>query len=180
MRRRRRSPRPPPAPTTAYATPSYVAPSYAPLPATPSAPQPYLPSGPRPYASLPPTSSGTVRPIFAQPLVRLPPKPTGSLDGAWTLAQADRGDQLYQFQFNDTGGGNEIEGAWRNVQRTGALIGSGPVSSVGYDGMAVTIRFLEKGAGEMSMVTLRPAGAGAWSGELRGPGGAAPVVMRRN
>ena len=61
-----------------------------------------------------------------------------------------------------------------------ALIGSEPVASVGYDGMGVTIRFLEKGAGEMSVVTLRPDANGAWSGELRGQAGAAAVVMRRN
>ncbi len=183
-------PEPAAAPPAAATQPSQGRPSASypdPAAATPAAPQPYapspatagLPGGPQPYTSLRPTP-GTVRPIYAQPLVRLPPKPQGLLDGAWTLAGAERGDPLYQFQFNDVGGGSEVEGAWRDMRRSDALIGSGPVSSVGYDGAGVTIRFLEKGAGEMSVVTLRPGADGAWSGELRGRGGSAPVVMRRN
>lgn len=139
-----------------------------------------LPSAPRPYTSLPPTA--TVRPnptLFNNPMVRLRPVPAGSLDGGWVLARAD-GRKLYSFQFNDTGGGKEIEGAWRDLGQEWSTLGSGPVTSVGYEGSGVTIRFFEKGRSDMSVILLTRAASGDWTGEFQSKNGPTQVVMRRN
>jgi len=139
-----------------------------------------LPRGPQPYTSLPPSSGVRPNPtLFNNPMVRLRPAPTGALDGGWVLSRAD-GKRLYGFQFNDTGGGSEIEGAWRDLGREWSTLGSGPVLSVGYEGAGVTIRFFERGRTDLSVIQLQRTASGDWTGELQSKGAATTVLMTRN
>jgi hypothetical protein len=140
-----------------------------------------LPSGPQPYVSPGPTPRPATRaPLYSAPLVRLPPRPQGALDGGWVLSRADGGGRLYTFQMNDLGDGREIEGAWRDLRQEWASVASGPLLSVGSDGAATTIRFFERGRSEPTVAVLRPGRSGEWTGEITESGAPVRVVMRRD
>lgn len=95
----------------------------------------------------------------------------GPMDGGWTLSGGGR--DLYAFQLIDRNG--VVEGAWRDLRRTGALDGSGFIDAVERTGADVTFRF-SGGA----VAVLREAG-GRWSGELTEGGRTEAVsLVRRN
>ena len=105
----------------------------------------------------------------------------GPLDGGWTLATTD-GHGLYRFQFIDRGQGLGLaEGAWRDLDGGAGLLGSGFVEQVGYSGDQLMLRFHETPAeNEVVVVTVKPAGAAAWTGQLYRHGAMTPVTFRRD
>jgi hypothetical protein len=104
----------------------------------------------------------------------------GPLDGGWTLATAD-GHNLYRFQFLDRGlGFGQAEGAWRNLEGGERLRGSGFVDQVGFTGEQLMLRFRETQAADDVVVTVKPNGASAWTGQLYRHGAVTPVTFRRD
>ena len=99
----------------------------------------------------------------------------GPLDGGWRVTGPD-GAQLYALQIVDKAGGSgELEGAWRDVRRSGAVGSTGLIEDLRHDGDEMVIRFSPKG-GQSSVLTLRQAGETRWSGELAENGASQPVV----
>lgn len=99
----------------------------------------------------------------------------GPLDGGWRVTGPD-GAQLYALQIVDKAGGlGELEGAWRDVRRSGAVGSTGLIEDLRHDGGEMVIRFSPKG-GQSSVLTLRQAGETRWSGELAENGANQPVV----
>ncbi len=86
----------------------------------------------------------------------------GPLDGAWVLNAG--GADLYAFKLVDRGRG-EVEGAWRDLRRKGALEGSGLIDTVERTAGDVVLRFTPAPGAATVTVTLEPAAAG-WRGEL--------------
>ena len=101
----------------------------------------------------------------------------GPLDGGWALAAASGGD-LYALRFVDRGSG-DLEAAWRDLRRPGALDGSGFVDHVERLGGRVTLRFSPRRGAPPTVITLSAGGDGQWSGELVEGGAPRGVVMRR-
>lgn len=92
----------------------------------------------------------------------------GPMAGGWTLA-AD-GRDLYALQLNDKDG--VIDGAWRDLRRTGALDGSGFIDAVERTDTGLVVRIGER------VMTLRP-DAGGWAGDLTEDGRRQSVRLRR-
>ena len=89
----------------------------------------------------------------------------GPLDGGWRIVGND-GGQLYALQIVDKAGGyGELEGAWRDVRRQGAVGSTGLIDDLRRDGGDVIVRFSPRG-GQSTTLTLRPSGYERWSGEL--------------
>lgn len=89
----------------------------------------------------------------------------GPLDGGWRIVGKD-GGQLYALQIVDkAGGAGELEGAWRDVRRQGAVGSTGLIDDLRRDGGDVVVRFSPRG-GQSTTLTLRPSGSERWSGEL--------------
>ncbi|WP_199743575.1 hypothetical protein [Caulobacter sp. 602-1] len=89
----------------------------------------------------------------------------GPLDGGWRIVGAD-GGQLYALQLVDKAGGyGELEGAWRDVRRPGAVGSTGLIDDLRRDGGDVVVRFSPRG-GQSTTLTLRSSGDERWSGEL--------------
>ncbi|WP_158278103.1 hypothetical protein [Caulobacter endophyticus] len=104
----------------------------------------------------------------------------GPLDGGWVLRGAD-GAALYSLQIADPAGGyGPVEGAWRDLRRTGAVGSTGLIDSIErtYDGGAA-VRFMTRpGAGSTLALSAGP--DGAWSGRLTEDGAApTPVSVER-
>jgi hypothetical protein len=112
----------------------------------------------------------------------------GGLDGRWRLSNAD-GTPLYIFQLADSGYASDprsstpwaptIEGAWRDLQREGAIDSSGFVTAVERTGGAVVIRFYNRDPSRPLVVTLTQGASGDWSGALEADGARRSVVMSR-
>ncbi|WP_297507683.1 hypothetical protein [uncultured Caulobacter sp.] len=99
----------------------------------------------------------------------------GPLDGGWRVAAVD-GAQIYALQIVDKAGGyTPLEGAWRDVRRPGTVGSTGLIDDLRRDGGDLIARFSPKG-GESAVLTLRPAGAERWAGELVENGRTQPVV----
>jgi hypothetical protein len=155
-----------------------------PDPTLPAAPQAY-----RPY--IPPPRPTLTAPVFVNETGKnpdAPPTPTeaaydsrlrssaasvrgfqGPMEGGWTLAAGGR--PLYAFQLVDKNG--SVEGAWRDLRRTGALNASGFFDIVERTGGDLTFRF--DGGG---VAVLRPDG-GRWSGQLTEGGHSEAVSLIR-
>ena len=102
----------------------------------------------------------------------------GPLDGGWKIAGPD-GAQLYALQLVDKAGGyGELEGAWRDVRRSGAVGSTGLIDDLRREGSDVVVRFSPRG-GQSSVLTLRPAGYERWSGELSENGQVQAVVAEQ-
>lgn len=95
----------------------------------------------------------------------------GPLDGGWRLTAAS--GALYDFQLVDRSDG-QVQGAWRDVRRPGALTASGFVDAIEKDGAAVRLRF-----GGDKVATLTARADGRWTGELVEPDGRKPVTLSR-
>jgi hypothetical protein len=96
----------------------------------------------------------------------------GPLDGGWTLAGED-GAPLYGLKVVDRGDG-VIEGAWRDLRRTGALAGSGFIEAVRREGGALTLTF------GPAVATFTGGYDGVWSGQLTDGGRARAVTLRKD
>ncbi len=110
----------------------------------------------------------------------------GPLDGSWRLSDG-AGAPLFDFQLTDPGGAPsprasapdhpDIEGAWRDLRRMGALGASGFLQSVRHDGSSLVISFTEAGPARPTRLTLRPTADGGWTGELNEAGDPPLVVF---
>jgi hypothetical protein len=111
----------------------------------------------------------------------------GGLDGRWRVSSSD-GVALYVFQFADSGVSPDprsstpwtptIEGAWRDLQREGAVDNSGFINSIQRDGASLVIRFFNRDPVHAEVLTLSLQAGGAWRGSLDGAGHRV-VVMNR-
>lgn len=99
----------------------------------------------------------------------------GRLDGPWTVSAPD-GSPLLALLVVDPGDGDEIEGAWRDLRRRAPVGDAGVLLSVGRDGEAVVVRFLEPGRSDPTVLRLFPEGGARWRGSLQRPGAAAEPV----
>ncbi len=101
----------------------------------------------------------------------------GPLDGRWLLADAD-GKNLYMLQLTDPGvGRGPVEGAWRDLERQGAVGASGFLASADRYGADLVLKFEE---GDPCVVTLVLGADGRWTGSLRTADRSRPVVMTRS
>lgn len=101
----------------------------------------------------------------------------GPYDGRWVLS-GSAGD-MFVLQLTDPGEGGKIEGAWRDLRRTGGGR-SGLIDSVTREGDMITVRFTEEGASQPVEVRLRSAQPGGWLGEVNADGGRSSIVMHRS
>lgn len=140
-------------------------------PALPAGPQPYRPYVPPPHPTL-------TAPVFIHETGKNPDAPAtpteaaydsrlrssaasvqgfqGPMDGGWTLSAG--GQALYALQLTDRNGA--VEGAWRDLRRSGALDAYGFFDIVERTGSRLTFRFADGIVAE-----LHPDG-GRWTGEL--------------
>ncbi|MDR6626533.1 hypothetical protein [Caulobacter segnis] len=99
----------------------------------------------------------------------------GPLDGQWRVAGPD-GTPLYALQIVDkASGAAPLEGAWRDLRRTGAPGSTGLIDDLQREGEGLSARFSAREGGQASTLTLRPDADGRWAGELVEDGAARPV-----
>jgi len=102
----------------------------------------------------------------------------GPLDGGWRLLGQD-GKPIYAFQFVDKpGGGDPLEGVWRDLRRTSTPGDIGLIDSLQRRPGALTVSFVTRPGAPAVTVLLR-AGPGGWTGELHDAGAVTLVSMRR-
>lgn len=102
----------------------------------------------------------------------------GPLDGGWKVSGPD-GSTLYTLQIVDPAGGyGPVEGAWRDVRRSGAVGSTGLIDSVERSGADLVVRFSPRG-GPSTVLSLSPAGATRWSGNLHEAGVDQTVIADR-
>ncbi|WP_066683615.1 hypothetical protein [Caulobacter sp. CCH9-E1] len=90
----------------------------------------------------------------------------GPLDGQWRVNGPD-GTPLYALQIVDKAGGSApLEGAWRDLRRTGAPGSTGLIDDLQREGEGLSARFLAREGGQPSTLALRPDEDGRWSGQL--------------
>ncbi|HVY32920.1 MAG TPA: hypothetical protein VG960_00740 [Caulobacteraceae bacterium] len=141
-----------------------------PAPAAAPAPPP-PPPGPTPEERAQMYESG-VRSTFQAREAR-----QGPLDGRWVLTGAD-GKSLYMIQLADPGPGRgPVEGAWRDLERQGAVGASGFLASAERLGQELVLKFDEDAP---CVVTLTLGADGRWSGALRTAAANRPVTMSRS
>ncbi len=92
----------------------------------------------------------------------------GPLDGGWVVSA--EGVDLYALRLTDRDG--EVDGAWRDLRRPGALDASGFLHGATREVGTVTLRF-----GSATLV-LRPAASG-WTGEITEGDTARSAAARR-
>ena len=112
----------------------------------------------------------------------------GALDGRWRLSDA-AGAPLFDFQLTDPGerpsprttdfAHPQIEGAWRDLRREGALGGDGLLDQVSRAGQRLVISFHGRDAGHPVQVILHPTAGGGWTGELAEVGATTIVFLER-
>lgn len=142
-------------------------------------PDPTLPAGPQPYRPyVPPPHPTLTAPVFVHETGKNPDAPAtpveaaydsrlrssaasvqgfqGPMDGGWTLSAG--GHALYALQLTDRNGA--VEGAWRDLRRSGALDAYGFFDIVERTGGRLTFRFADGIVAE-----LHPQGD-RWTGEL--------------
>lgn len=166
-------------------------------PETPAAPPPATPATPPDTPRLTPPADS--KPVYVDEVGRTPDGPPtaadrtydarlrasfnsaqglqGPLDGRWTLSAA--GADLYTLQLVDKGG-SDLEGAWRDVRRPGAVQASGFLADMARIGASLTFSFQPDPAGPALRASLTPTADGRWSGTLMGGASPRTVVMRRD
>jgi hypothetical protein len=99
----------------------------------------------------------------------------GPLDGQWRVAGPD-GTPLYALQIVDkASGAAPLEGAWRDLRRTGAPGSTGLIDDLQREGEGLSARFSAREGGQASTLVLRPDADGRWAGELVEDGAARAV-----
>ena len=93
----------------------------------------------------------------------------GPMDGGWTLSASGR--DLYVFQLTDRNGA--VQGAWRDLQRSGALDASGFIDQIERTEVGLTLRIADR------FVTLRADLEGRWTGDLTEAGLREAVTLHR-
>ena len=102
----------------------------------------------------------------------------GPLDGGWSIEGTD-GAALYRLQIVDkVGGGDALEGAWRDPRRTGAVGSTGLIDFLDRSDSGFLARFSPR-AGRLATLDLTPRGDGSWTGKLNENGTETPVTARR-
>ncbi|PZR30639.1 hypothetical protein [Caulobacter segnis] len=100
----------------------------------------------------------------------------GPLDGQWRVAGPD-GTPLYALLIVDkAGGAAPLEGAWRDLRRTGAPGSTGLIDDLQREGEGLSARFVSREGGQALTLSLRPGADGGWSGQLVEEGAARPVA----
>jgi len=90
----------------------------------------------------------------------------GPLDGQWRVADPD-GKPLFALQIVDkAGGAAPLEGAWRDLRRTGAAGSTGLIDDIQREDEGLSARFSALEGGRVSTLTLRPNADGRWTGAL--------------
>jgi hypothetical protein len=163
---------------------------------TPQAGRPSsAPTAPIPYAPAPRSQTG--RPVHIEETGKTPDGPPsvrdlayesrirgsfaaaegfqGPLDGGWTLAAGS--DDLFALQLVDKP--DRLEGVWRDLRRKGSLTASGLVDEIQRQGQDLTLRFQARPGGGPTVVTLRAAADGRWTGALEDAGERKAVVLRK-
>ena len=102
----------------------------------------------------------------------------GPLDGGWTV-RGEGGDALYGLQLVDQPGG-ALEGAWRDLRRTGAVGARGLVATMDRTGDELTLRFYPRDDGNVVVLHLQSFGDNVWSGSMVQRGVEAPISLTRN
>jgi hypothetical protein len=111
----------------------------------------------------------------------------GRLDGHWRLSDG-LGDPLFDFMLADRGAAPAppedpaqppIDGAWRDLQRRGALDDAGVLDRVRREGTRLRLEFTQPGAAAPLTLTLDLAPAGDWIGDLRLGGRDVTVFLER-
>jgi hypothetical protein len=102
----------------------------------------------------------------------------GPMDGGWTVRTAD-GEPVYGLQLVDPGNG-DLQGAWRDMRRVGAVGARGLVANLTRVGDDLTIRFFPHGDGNAAVLELHGFSEDVWSGTLLENGGETPVSLTRN
>ncbi len=101
----------------------------------------------------------------------------GPLDGQWRIAGPD-GTPLYALQIVDKAGGEApLEGAWRDLRRTGAPGSTGLIDDLQREGEGLSARFSAREGGQASVLTVSPDADGRWSGQLVEDGAARAVAV---
>jgi hypothetical protein len=101
----------------------------------------------------------------------------GPLDGQWRVAGPD-GTPLYALQIVDKAGGEApLEGAWRDLRRTGAPGSTGLIDDLQREGEGLSARFSAREGGQASVLTLSPDADGRWSGQLVEDGATRSVAV---
>jgi len=147
-------------------------------PGLPAAPQPYVPRVTQPVhvnetgktPERPPTASALAYDSRIRSSAASVQSFQGALDGEWTLVAGTT--PLFTFKLVDKGRG-EVEGAWLDLRRKGALEGSGFIDQIERVGGEMTLRF-----GNGTVAELQSSAVG-WSGALTEAGRRTPVTMRR-
>ncbi|MDB5429740.1 MAG: hypothetical protein JWP35_856 [Caulobacter sp.] len=102
----------------------------------------------------------------------------GPLDGGWTV-RTEAGDALYSLQLVDQPAG-ALEGAWRDLRRTGAVGARGLVATMDRTGDELTLRFYPRDDGNVVVLHLQSFGDNVWSGSIVERGVEAPISLVRN
>ena len=163
-------------------------PSGAPQPSQPDAPTVQAaPAPPQPSDDATPAEplADDSRGVSVDEAYQSAERHQGPLEGSWRLSD-NSGVPLFDFQLADPGGAPsprasqpdhpEIEGAWRDLRREGAMVASGFLLSVKRGPMSLEILFVEADPATPTRLLLRPTLYGGWTGELD-EAGAPPLVV---
>jgi len=99
----------------------------------------------------------------------------GPLDGGWTLSVGGR--DLFALQLVDRGRG-QVEGAWRDLRRLGAVGASGFVEQIESQGPDLILRFTTQATGAVE-IALHAAGSDLWTGDVLENGERRSANLRR-
>lgn len=177
----------PPTPSSSPPPPPLSSP--APTPAPPAPSPPVAPTPPSTAPEPPTAPSDQVGEAQIRAGFKAAEAARGPLDGRWRLARAD-GEALFDFQFSDSGGAPDeraaspdtpqIEGAWLDLRRPGALYALGVFASVKRDPDGLSLLFYEGAPPQAQSVTLRSMFGDVWTGELAAGGLRTKVTMTRD
>ena len=102
----------------------------------------------------------------------------GPLDGGWSI-EGPNGATLYTLQIVDKVGGYDgLEGAWRDVRRSGAVGSTGLIDFADRASSGLLVRFSPR-PGQLATLDLTPSDDRSWSGKLNENGVETAVTARR-
>ncbi|SFK50218.1 hypothetical protein [Caulobacter sp. UNC279MFTsu5.1] len=102
----------------------------------------------------------------------------GPLDGGWAI-DGPGGTALYTLQVVDkVGGGDALEGAWRDMRRTGQVGSTGLIDVIDRSSSGFLARFSPR-PGQQAALELTSRGDGSWTGKLSENGTETPITAHR-